>query len=119
MPRKEDFGLSPITWPLIDALTWIPQVVAYRVHQGRVNVPGGTMKLGEEGMPEIGASVGGKAVFFVTGSHVGTLSLSQRTVHQRLREAGADVWVVRSVAEALQIMADKYGASANCAPRPK
>jgi hypothetical protein len=94
---------SDVVTPTITALNGIPGVVAYRLHSGRVKVRGGYMRNNEPGAPDIFAVVKGVPVFFEAKSATGELSDDQTAEAFRISRAGAQVWCIRSVHEALKV----------------
>jgi hypothetical protein len=90
-----------VTGPVIEALNAIPNVIAFRIHSGRKNLGGRWIHLGPKGMPDVGVCVRGKALFFEAKIDKNQPTEDQLRQHERLRRAGADVRVIRSVGEAL------------------
>lgn len=95
---------SDVVRPTLEALNSIPGCVAFRIHSGRVKVRGGWMHLGESGLPDIGAVVRERPVFFEAKDVKGLVSEDQLKQHARIRRAGADVFVIRSPREAVDVV---------------
>jgi len=77
--------------------------IVTRVHSGKVKVRGGWMQLAEEGTPDfhVGLS-GGGSMWLEVKDDDGELSHAQKRWHERAKKGGHRVYVVRSVAEALE-----------------
>lgn len=97
---------TQVTSPLIKALNGIPGVYSYRIQCGSPRVRGGVLHGAPTGTPDIGAIVAGRAVFFECKLTGNVPSGDQVEAHRRLRSAGAKVYVVTSVHEALDVVRD-------------
>lgn len=95
---------STVTGPIIEAISALPGCAAWRQHSGRKNLGGRWIHLGPSGMPDIGAVVRGRAIFFEAKLPGKTPTEDQIRMHERLRRAGAEVHVVFSVAQALDVV---------------
>lgn len=78
-----------------------------RLQSGLLKTPKGHfVHLCRTGTPDRIAVIGGKAVFFEVKKPSGRVSVDQAREHERLRTAGALVFVVRSVAEVQKIVTE-------------
>lgn len=93
---------SDVTSPTLAALSRLPGVWAMRVHSGSAR--GGKQRLAPVGTPDLLAVIRGVAVFLECKAPKKNASPGQIEQHRRIRLAGADVVVVRSVHEALGVV---------------
>ena len=75
-------------------------VMVERVQSGKVKVRGGWMRLASEGTPDLWTSLG----WLECKTEKGLLSDEQIAWHARARDAGVNVAVVRSAADAVRIV---------------
>lgn len=93
---------SDVTSPLVKALNAIPYVWATRLHSGVVR--GGRQHLCKPGTPDVLAVVNGAPIFFEAKASDGRVSDVQLEQAMLIRAAGAVVYVVRSVREAIEVV---------------
>lgn len=97
---------SDIVTPVYETLNALPGVVCYRVHAGKVKVRGGWMRHNGAGAPDLVVVVRGRTIAMEAKTAKGLVSELQLQEHGRIRRAGGEVHVIRSVADAMQIVRD-------------
>jgi len=101
---------SEIVGPAIKALNAIPGVVAYRVFTGKAKVRGGYVNGAPEGFPDIGVVIRGRPIYLEAKLEAGGItSLEQLKMHDRLRRAGAEVHLIKSVGAAIAVAQKALG----------
>jgi hypothetical protein len=105
--KSSDSETASVVTPTLKALNALPYVVAERLHAGRVK--NGKMRLASAGSPDIVSCIAGVTVFFEGKTAIGRLSQAQIKWHERARNAGAFVQVIRSPAEAVEVAKALFG----------
>lgn len=95
---------SDIVTPAIRALNGIPGVYAYRIFTGVAKVRGGAIHGAPLGCPDVGVVIRSRAVFFEAKETGKGASVGQADAHEYLRRAGAEVHVIYSVHEAIDVV---------------